>query len=98
MSSGTRRAVATSADAQARHEGGELDLLRLRLERGELTMREAQEQLVELVLHRTADFPEPVQDRLRALLLDAVESDPYFQLAREVTDHGAPERDATEPR
>lgn len=80
-----RRAVATSAEAQARHEGAELEEIRARLARGEITMRDAQLQLVEMVLHRTAHFPAMVQAALRERLLETVDTDPYFQLAVEVS-------------
>lgn len=84
MASGTRRAVATSAAAQDRNEAAELDRIRGGLARGELTMREAQLQLIEMVLHRTADFPDRIQDEMRERLLEVVDTDPYFQLALDV--------------
>lgn len=86
MSSGTRgRVVATSAEVQARYEAAEIDQLRAQLARGEISMRDAQLQLVEMVLHRTANLPESVQAELRRRLLETVDTDPYFQLALEVS-------------
>lgn len=85
MSSGTRRVVATSAEVQARYETAELDQLRAQLARGEISMRDAQIQLVEMVLHRTASFPATVQAELRRRLLETVDTDPYFRLALEVS-------------
>jgi len=85
MTSGTRRAVPSSSAAQERLERGELDWIRARLERGEITMRDAQREIAEMILQRSVELPDATQRELRALLLDAVDHDPYFALAREVT-------------
>lgn len=49
-------------------------------------MGDAQLEIVEMVLHRTADFPTHIQEGLRATLLKALELDPYLQLARETSE------------
>lgn len=86
--SGTQRAVATSASVQAQHEAAERAEIRAKLARGEMSMADAQRQLLEMVLHRTADMSPSVQARLREKLEHALQTDPYLRLAR-----GAPEVD-----
>lgn len=86
MTSGTRPApLAASAEGQARYEAREVARIRADLVNGAITMRDAQLQLVEMVLRRTGDFPKPAQEALRRRLLDTVEADPYFQLALEIS-------------
>ncbi|MBZ0119292.1 MAG: hypothetical protein K8H88_20040 [Sandaracinaceae bacterium] len=72
------KAIPPDYAEQLRRDREALETLRARRAAGELTTRELEDALVELVLARVATLPAPLVADLRRVLREGLDSDPYL--------------------